>query len=104
MHFCLSHMKVIFNKIHARSLGMRFGVAFLFAMIVGACSSTKSTSDAGPDAGIDLGDNFDLPIEGATADQITLFNKGDELFSLVFRDYDGLGPLYIRQSCASCHD
>lgn len=95
-------MKVIFNKIHARSLGMRSGVALLLAIV--ACSSTKSTTDAGPDAAIDLGDNFDMPIEGATPDQITAFNKGDELFSTVFRDYDGLGPLYMRQACSSCHD
>lgn len=76
----------------------------LSGLVLAACSSTQRTTDAGPDSAVDLGDNFDMPLQDATEDQLVAFNKGDELFSTVFRDYDGLGPLYIRQACSSCHD
>ena len=79
---------------------------------VAACSSsstpTKPTSDAGlaPDAGAYIpaqGDPSDVPIDGLPSDLLTQFNDGDSEFSLVLRDYDGLGPLYTRNSCGGCH-
>jgi CxxC motif-containing protein (DUF1111 family) len=45
----------------------------------------------------------DVPIEGLDANEIRIFNAGDSLFELVFREPDGLGPNYIRTSCAVCH-
>jgi CxxC motif-containing protein (DUF1111 family) len=48
-------------------------------------------------------DASDLPIAGLDADVRARFDDGDTLFEAVFRDAQGLGPLYIRQSCASCH-
>jgi len=49
-------------------------------------------------------DQFDVPVSGlGDADRAGFF-KGDNLFDLALRDYDGLGPLYTRTSCGSCHD
>jgi CxxC motif-containing protein (DUF1111 family) len=56
-----------------------------------------------PDPGSSL-DLVDVPIDGATRDQLDAFHEGDGLFDLPFRSADGLGPLYIRVSCGSCHE
>src|SRR5437899_8295635 len=45
----------------------------------------------------------DVPLDGLTADDVTRFDDGDELFGLPFREPDGLGPLFIRTSCGACH-
>jgi CxxC motif-containing protein (DUF1111 family) len=39
-----------------------------------------------------------------SADWVSEFNRGDALFDLVARQADGLGPLYTRQACSSCHE
>jgi CxxC motif-containing protein (DUF1111 family) len=46
----------------------------------------------------------DVPIPGVSQSWQAEFNRGDPLFDLVLRDADGLGPLYTRQACSSCHD
>jgi CxxC motif-containing protein (DUF1111 family) len=56
------------------------------------------TSDAG------LQNLFDVPVNGLSADWVSRFNQGDNLFEIVLRDADGLGPLYTRQFCGACHD
>ena len=48
-------------------------------------------------------DRFDVPIAGATDAERALFAEGDRLFETPLRDADGLGPLYTRTSCGSCH-
>jgi len=49
-------------------------------------------------------DLFDVPVAGLTTAQRDTFASGDALFDLTLRDGDGLGPLYTRPACASCHD
>jgi CxxC motif-containing protein (DUF1111 family) len=49
-------------------------------------------------------DSFDVPIAGIDAEFLANFNDGDLLFSTPLRDADGLGPLYTRSACSSCHD
>ena len=49
-------------------------------------------------------DQFDVPVSGLSDADRAGFFKGDNLFDLSLRDYDGLGPLYTRTSCGSCHD
>jgi CxxC motif-containing protein (DUF1111 family) len=56
-----------------------------------------------PDAPSTLVDAFDVPIDGLSRDEIEKFNDGDALFGLQFRPSDGLGPLFIRTACSSCH-
>lgn len=46
----------------------------------------------------------DVPIPGLSQDWVAEFNRGDPLFDVVLREADGLGPLYTRQACSSCHD
>jgi CxxC motif-containing protein (DUF1111 family) len=44
-----------------------------------------------------------LPLRAATEAERVHFREGDALFEVVVRERDGLGPLYIRDSCAACH-
>src|SRR5262249_5818259 len=48
-------------------------------------------------------DPTDAPLRAATSAELEQFQKGDARFDAVFREPDGLGPLYIRTACASCH-
>lgn len=48
-------------------------------------------------------DLTDLPLVGLSPDWEARFVEGDRLFEVPFTAVDGLGPLYIRQACASCH-
>src|SRR5579863_7612865 len=57
-----------------------------------------------PPDGSGLQNLFDVPISGIGSDGVAKFNDGDQLFEVILRDADGLGPLYTRQSCGSCHD
>lgn len=50
-----------------------------------------------------LVDAVDVPVDGLSADDVARFDDGDALFGLPFREPDGLGPLFIRSSCAACH-
>jgi CxxC motif-containing protein (DUF1111 family) len=71
--------------------------------VVCACGTSPIVVDAGADADTTGLDIFDVPIDGIDPDLEKAFNVGDDLFGTVFRDGDGLGPYYIRQSCSSCH-
>jgi CxxC motif-containing protein (DUF1111 family) len=55
---------------------------------------------ARPTLGLDL---FDVPVAGLADELDAQFNDGDLLFSTPLREADGLGPLYTRSSCDSCH-
>jgi CxxC motif-containing protein (DUF1111 family) len=48
-------------------------------------------------------DRPDLPLLRATHEELARFQEGDTLFEVTFREADGLGPLYVRASCGSCH-
>lgn len=84
------------------------------SLVAAACSSSSSpaqtqsgdggvtiNSDGGP---IQQGDPSDVPLDGLSKDLVDQFNTGDTEFSLILKDYDGLGPLYTRNSCGGCHD
>lgn len=43
------------------------------------------------------------PIDGLTANEKHLFIVGDEAFAHSFSAEDGLGPMYIQNSCEACH-
>lgn len=45
----------------------------------------------------------DAPIAGLDDHWQERFAQGDALFEAPFRETTGLGPAYVRQSCASCH-
>jgi len=44
-----------------------------------------------------------MPLRAATDEERRRFKEGDALFEAIVRESDGLGPLYIRDSCAACH-
>jgi CxxC motif-containing protein (DUF1111 family) len=76
-------------------------VLLALATSLGACSDPGSE-----ETGIDLfgaRDPFDVPITGLTAAERDTFAQGDGLFDLSLRPGDGLGPLYTRAACSSCH-
>lgn len=64
------------------------------------CSATETPEDTFTVTS----DPVDVPIVGLTAEERAVFDKGDALFSVPLREADGLGPLYTRTSCSSCHD
>src|SRR5574338_545547 len=41
---------------------------------------------------------------GLASEDVARVDDGDALFGLPFRAPDGLGPLFIRSACASCHE
>lgn len=48
-------------------------------------------------------DPADVPVQGLDSSELVDFQEGDALFGTPLRDADGLGPVYIRTSCAACH-
>jgi CxxC motif-containing protein (DUF1111 family) len=78
---------------------------------IAACSSSREEQPppatdpppAGLDASVVRGDPIDQPLAGASAEVLARFAEGDRLFDLPFTEGDGLGPVYIRQACSSCH-
>ena len=66
----------------------------------GATSTSPASSS---DPSHQARDLFDVVLDGATADEVRVFNDGDLLFGTVLRDGDGLGPLYTQASCGACH-
>jgi CxxC motif-containing protein (DUF1111 family) len=48
-------------------------------------------------------DVSDNPFSGLSQELRDRFIEGDALFEAVFRDAQGLGPVYVRHSCGSCH-
>lgn len=62
--------------------------------------------DPGPDTSsltVKSEDGTDLPLRDATPELRTRFTEGDKAFETTYLEPDGLGPLYIRASCSSCH-
>ncbi len=80
-------------------------VGCLGPLLATACAALAAGCASDPLAGITVvgEDPSDVPIEGLSDDWMERFCAGDALFETVFRDATGLGPLYIRQSCSSCH-
>lgn len=89
----------------------RSGSLFLIGVIVtlGCSDGSGPTGSAAGAAGspsaaaaADFG-VFDVPIAKLPQKLEAEFNDGDLAFSTPLREGDGLGPLYTRSSCDSCH-
>jgi CxxC motif-containing protein (DUF1111 family) len=48
-------------------------------------------------------DRASAPLLALAEEELARFKQGDALFEAVVRASDGLGPLYVRDSCAACH-
>ena len=69
-----------------------------------ACSAqSKDTADPLADLQLVTEDPSDSPIAGLDARWSERFAAGDAVFEHSYRPAEGLGPLYIRASCAGCH-
>ncbi len=69
----------------------------LALMLLGACDDPgEPLVLVGEDPSTD-------PIAELSSDWLDRHARGDVLFEQPMREGDGLGPVYIRQSCASCH-
>src|SRR5262245_60586551 len=86
---------------------MHFGAASRFlivALLVAGCAD-ESVPGPGLETFTPVSDDpSDVPVKGITEAQRARFRDGDARFDAVFRYADGLGPLYIRASCGSCHE
>jgi hypothetical protein len=43
------------------------------------------------------------PLQGLTPEQLELFEAGKKSYQFIFTAEDGLGPIFNKNSCASCH-
>ena len=72
-----------------------------------ACTTSVQTAAVKVfDAGVrpvSTRDPADVPVDGLSDAELADFQEGDALFGTPLRDGDGLGPVYIRTSCAACH-
>lgn len=89
---------------------MRWRVTLLLTIlsVLLVCSCTNVDSEPSDtaekhDARVIRIDRADVPIEGLPLPLLERFRAGDELFEAIFREIDGLGPLYARASCSDCH-
>jgi len=55
-----------------------------------------------PDGPEDM-DILDGPVEGLSFEQQRLFLAGDNAFSVIFTPANGLGPVFVTNSCGTCH-
>lgn len=80
------------------------GFACLFPLL-GCNSQDREPASKGPLADITLvsADPSDIQLSALPDEWAERFQRGDSLFEQPFKDNQGLGPVYIRQSCNSCH-
>lgn len=57
----------------------------------------------GPSGPLVTADPVDLPLASLSPSELERFRRGDALFDHTFRATEGLGPVYIRDHCSSCH-
>lgn len=81
------------------------GIASLLASL-SACSTLDSEPPIDDDESVERprADPFDVPIDGATREQLKAFFDGDDLFGVPLHEADGLGPHYTRSGCGACHE
>jgi CxxC motif-containing protein (DUF1111 family) len=77
-----------------------FAAALPALLALAACGRGEPAAPSSPVVRLDRPDR---PLTKATAEELARFDEGDALFELTARPRDGLGPLFIRASCASCH-
>jgi CxxC motif-containing protein (DUF1111 family) len=81
------------------------GVSLLFGCSGGSDPGAKADGAGGSSSATGGGDfgTFDVPLAKLPDALRAEFNDGDLAFSTPLREGDGLGPLYTRSSCDSCH-
>jgi CxxC motif-containing protein (DUF1111 family) len=75
----------------------------LIFILVAACGCAGMPEPADTEVRVVAEDPTDNPVSGLTAEQMQSFLDGDALFDQRIYESQGLGPLYIRNSCGACH-
>jgi CxxC motif-containing protein (DUF1111 family) len=82
----------------------QFLAGFICVFLLLACSTgTAPPRDKLGELTLKSADRSDLPLADLPAEWSDRFISGDALFEQPFSDVQGLGPVYIRQRCNSCH-
>src|ERR1700750_892516 len=82
--------------------------ALVLVLLLAACggASRPGGVDGGGTGGVALAPSPatpDQPLAGASLEQQRAFRAGDIVFEQLFSPADGIGPVYVRPSCTSCH-
>jgi CxxC motif-containing protein (DUF1111 family) len=75
---------------------VRMSLSLVALVLVASCADVPAYRVVGEDP-------TDIPVAGSTAEDVDLFVRGDALFNATYRPSQGLGPLFVRSSCQSCH-
>jgi CxxC motif-containing protein (DUF1111 family) len=100
-------LNVTFNISTAPRVSYLKGFAYLSCLA--ACAACSSAPKSSPNTTEELPTDAalttsDVPLAKATSSELDDFATGDVLFDLPERSADGLGPLYTRDNCGSCHN
>lgn len=76
---------------------------FLLGVLAACGTAVPGGSDAGSIPTLPTPAGPDRVLASPTDDQARAFRAGDTAFEQVFTEFDGLGPVYVRPSCESCH-
>jgi CxxC motif-containing protein (DUF1111 family) len=78
---------------------------FVLIALATACAQQVEREDRNELDGVTLvrGDPSALPLPKLDSEQTSRFNAGDGLFEHSYFESQGLGPVYIRAACSSCH-
>lgn len=84
---------------------MNLKSVFIITLGAALAGCAGDAGDEDPLAGLTLvsEDPSDNPLPGLDDDWKARFARGDVNFEAIFLPSQGLGPVYIRHSCASCH-
>jgi len=74
--------------------------SWLLALALAGCARASAEISFQPGTRVD---RPGLPLNRASEAELASFREGDALFEATVRASDGLGPLYVRDSCAACH-
>ncbi|HTU62382.1 MAG TPA: di-heme oxidoredictase family protein, partial [Polyangiales bacterium] len=89
----------------ARSLRQLSRFVLIATVTASACADEDGEPERDSLDGVTIvrGDFGDRPLPNLSAEWRSRFDAGDALFDHRYFESQGLGPVYIRASCASCH-
>lgn len=80
----------------------RIGKYTVFVLSIYLITFVISCDTFAPDEPDDM-DILDGPVEGLSFEQQRLFLAGDNAFGVIFTPSTGLGPVFVTNSCGTCH-
>ena len=92
---------IMIRKIN--NLSKRVLTVGILAWLAACGPAAEPAAASGSGLRVIVDDPSDTPLRHLTQLWKERFRAGDAGFEQLFREVDGLGPLYIRPSCASCH-